>query len=135
MACPRGYRKDGKCKRKPGPKKGSRKKKGKRVGKRKAKTILYDLIGNRLVRVKSFPGQRRLKIVKRKCLHGRKKTGGCKKKPGPKRGYRRLNAAIANVDRQMYPQYYSRAATGARASQYRRELAELQSRVRLGAAA
>ena len=61
--CTRGRKKSGACKRKPGPKRGSKKR-----------------------RSRSRSGSR-----KSKCRHGRKKTGrrGCKAKPGKKRGSRK----------------------------------------------
>ena len=88
--CARGMTKSGRCKRKPGPKRGSKSRKMKR---RSRKGCKYGKL-KQPVKTKSG-GKRRCKKKKRtrksrksrksKCKRGRKKSGGCKKKPGRKK--------------------------------------------------
>ena len=65
--CPHGVKKDGTCKKKPGPKKGSK-------------------------RRSSRSKRRSARRSKHRCPYGVKKDGTCKKKPGPKKGSKRRSS-------------------------------------------
>ena len=71
-SCSRGRRKDGKCKRKPGPKSPSRKRRSCSRGRRKDG------------KCKRKPGPKSPSRKRRSCSRGRRKDGKCKRKPGPK---------------------------------------------------
>ena len=78
--CSRGRKLSGGCKRKPGPKKGSSRRRCMRKSRSRRRCVRKSLSGRRCVRKSRS---------RRCCSRGRKLSGGCKRKPGPKKGSRK----------------------------------------------